>query len=810
MKIFLHCCCFFFLLLQSSGVAAQDFNLKLRSKLEFPGELTRGVWGYVKDGREYALLSGTRGMIVADVTNPDSPLVITKIPDTLSTLQEIRTFSHYAYAATYYGLLIVDLNGLPDTNLSYKFYIGDGPIQDQMKYIHTLHIDEKKGFLYANGVDNIAPVVILDLNADPFNPTYAGVVTGVGMHDCYVENDTLYGGSFSVVSVIDVSDKSNPVLLGTAPTPGGIAHNAWPLDNHQYVLTTDESKPSFLTAFDISDPEDIKEVGRVSSNDGYGALTHNTQVLNDWAITGWYKDGVVIVDAHRPENLVVTGRYDTWIPNNHPYYYLGCWGVYSYLPSGNILAGNYVLDHLLYRGELFVFTPDYRRSCYLEGIVTDAATGLPLPKAEVEIIGNPYSIRMTALDGVYKTGQPEEGTVQVRIRKDGYCPDTVTANLIAGQITILDIALAPCPPFTISGYVIDSATGAPVPNARILLRSQDKKYETFAINTGFFSIPNVFIGTYDVYFEVWGWDLGSIPGKYFYAADSQMVLPLKDKLYYDDFLFNFFWKTAGQNGDGKWELDEPIPFFSDSSWYYVPMVGSTDTIFIGPPADSDLDANDRCYITGNNSFPLDDVDVTTVLTSPPMKLSNYQDGILSFWYWYYDDGPAVVPDNHLEVRAISMGDTVTVFSQHESAEIWRFSGDIHLADHITLSDGLLIQFVVSIDDTLSYLEITKAAIDVFRVVPEGLISGTVALDKAPALSVFPNPSTSAFTIQYQWPGARQLFLEIYNTLGQVVAMRTLEGEKGNAVFGHDWPNGIYLAVLRDGGGQGSVLKLIKQ
>ncbi|MCE7925776.1 MAG: hypothetical protein DYG98_22220 [Haliscomenobacteraceae bacterium CHB4] len=213
MKIFLHCCCFFFLLLQSSGVAAQDFNLKLRSKLEFPGEITRGVWGYVKDGREYALLSGRRGMIVADVTNPDSPLVITKIPDTLSTLQEIRTFSHYAYAATYYGLLIVDLNGLPDTNLSYKFYIGDGPIQDQMKYIHTLHIDEKKGFLYANGVDNIAPVVILDLNADPFNPTYAGVVTGVGMHDCYVENDTLYGGSFSVVSVIDVSDKSNPVLL---------------------------------------------------------------------------------------------------------------------------------------------------------------------------------------------------------------------------------------------------------------------------------------------------------------------------------------------------------------------------------------------------------------------------------------------------------------------------------------------------------------------------------------------------------------------------------------------------------------------
>jgi hypothetical protein len=49
-------------------------------------------------------------------------------------------------------------------------------------------------------------------------------------------------------------------------------------------------------------------------------------VLNDWAITGWYKDGVVIVDAHRPENLVVAGRYDTWL-TDHYITFLGCWGV---------------------------------------------------------------------------------------------------------------------------------------------------------------------------------------------------------------------------------------------------------------------------------------------------------------------------------------------------------------------------------------------------------------------------------------------------------------------------------------------------
>ena len=389
MKNFLQLRCCFFLLLISCVVSAQDFNLELRSKIVFPDEITRGIWGYAKDGREYALVSADRGMIIADVTNPDTPVVIVQIPDSSIGLQEIRTFDHYAYAATsQHGLLIVDLSGLPDSNLDFHFYKGDGTIQDQIKSIHTLHIDVQKGYLYANTLA-IHPIEILDLNPDPYNPVYAGNFSGLTTHDCYADNDTVYGAHLGVLSMIDVSDKSNPVLLGTAPTPGAFTHNTWLLDNHQYLLTTDEAKPSFVTAYDISDPADIKEVCRVSSNDGYGAVAHNTQVLNDWAITGWYKDGVVIADAHRPENLVVAGRYDTWLPNQNADF-LGCWGVYSYLPSGNIVASNYLAGPPN-RGEVLVLTPDYQRACYLEGKVINSNSGFPINDVTVEIIGNPYS-----------------------------------------------------------------------------------------------------------------------------------------------------------------------------------------------------------------------------------------------------------------------------------------------------------------------------------------------------------------------------------------------------------------------------------
>ena len=671
----------------------------------------------------------------------------------------------------------------------------------------------QKGYLYANTLA-IHPIEILDLNPDPYNPVYAGNFSGLTTHDCYADNDTVYGAHLGVLSMIDVSDKSNPVLLGTAPTPGAFTHNTWLLDNHQYLLTTDEAKPSFVTAYDISDPADIKEVCRVSSNDGYGAVAHNTQVLNDWAITGWYKDGVVIADAHRPENLVVAGRYDTWLPNQNADF-LGCWGVYSYLPSGNIVASNYLAGPPN-RGDVLVLTPDYQRACYLEGMVINSNSGFPINDVTVEIIGNPYSIRRTAVDGIYKTGQTEEGTVLVSFRSDGFCADTTTAILIAGEITTLNVALVPCPPFSISGQVINAATGAPVPYARVLLRSALKTYQTQAYDSGIFFIPNVQIGTYDIYFSQWGWNTEVIAAQYLDAANTQMVLPLNEELYYDDFLFNFLWTKTGPVNNGTWHQVNPNATFLDSLWQNVSIFGSPDTIHIGPGADVGFDANSSCYVTGkgfdNTVLPwFDDVDGTTTLTSPFMQLGDYEDALLSFWYWFFDGGPDVLPSHHLEVRAISKSDSVTIYIQQEPASAWRFSGEIPLGDFITLSNDMRIQFIVSTGDTdpFNELYVTKAAVDAFKVVPNGLISTTSIQDHVPSLLALPNPSAEEFMLKYHWPGAQNLSLEIRNTMGQVVMSQTLPADSGSIIYGEDWSKGVYFAVLRSEGNTCKVVKMIK-
>ena len=58
------------------------------------------------------------------------------------------------------------------------------------------------------------------------------------------------------------------------------------------------------------------------------------------AIVSYYEDGVQVIDISDPSNPRLVGYFDTF-PNNNGYQgYFGCWGVYPFLPSGNIIASD--------------------------------------------------------------------------------------------------------------------------------------------------------------------------------------------------------------------------------------------------------------------------------------------------------------------------------------------------------------------------------------------------------------------------------------------------------------------------------------
>ena len=490
----------FFLGSYTPHLEAQNLNNVFRSKLEYPGQTMANVWGYVSRGREYALVGGSKGLIIVDITNPETPNQLVQIPGPDNLWKEIKTYRTYAYVVSEGGggIQIVNLKDLPSATLQSKFYTGDGPIAGQLGTIHALHIDETKGFLYAWGGSLFGGgAKIFDLKQDPWNPVYVGKFSDLGyIHDGYVDNDTMYSshiyaGQFAVVNM---ADKSSPELINTQTTPNAFTHNTWLTNDRHTILATDERNNSYLSAWDVSDPTDIKFLDQIQSNPGSGSMVHNTYVRENWAITSWYKDGFTIVDITRPDNLIQVGNYDTFSGGGGGSE--GCWGVYHNFPSGNIIASNINVGG---KGELWVITPEYVRACYLEGKVTDASTGFPIFNAQISIQNsNPFVQEASATNGTFKTGLEKDGYYWVTVTKPGYQDFEAYVFMQHGELVFLEVALFPVGSLNVQGTVIHHNDGLPVAGATVWLYGDQTTASTVTDVAGTFEFDNIIAGKYDL------------------------------------------------------------------------------------------------------------------------------------------------------------------------------------------------------------------------------------------------------------------------------------------------------------------------
>ena len=69
----------------------------------------------------------------------------------------------------------------------------------------------------------------------------------------------------------------------------------------------------------------------------WNSPVHNVFVLGDYAHISYYEDGYVVLDISNPMNPQFAGQYDTY-PGAGGGTYNGAWGVYPYLPSGNVIV----------------------------------------------------------------------------------------------------------------------------------------------------------------------------------------------------------------------------------------------------------------------------------------------------------------------------------------------------------------------------------------------------------------------------------------------------------------------------------------
>ena len=425
-------------------------NTTLQSVTGFTPELN-DVWGYASGGKEYALVGLKTGVNIQDVTDPANPVDLGTTTGPSTIWRDIKTFGSYAYVTNEHsgGLQIIDLSNLPTpiTSSDYSNWAPSIPGVGTLVDCHNIYIDGN-GYGYLAGCNlNSGGILYIDLFTTPGSPTYVDKAPAVYAHDVYVENDIMYTSDIYTgdFTIYDVSNKSNTLFLGDGETPNAFTHNAWSNSTGTVLFTTDEKANAYVAAYDISDPANPEELDRFRplASVGTNVIPHNVHVAGDFLVISHYSDGVVIVDASTPDNMIEVGNYDTYTGGGTGFN--GAWGAFPFLPSQNILVSDQ-------DNGLFVISPTYVYAAKLEGFITDMATGLPIAGATITINAAQANEGVTDFTGEYKTGIATAGTYSVTISKPGYADQVVMVTIANGVATPLNVALGVALPIELISF----------------------------------------------------------------------------------------------------------------------------------------------------------------------------------------------------------------------------------------------------------------------------------------------------------------------------------------------------------------------
>ncbi len=465
----------FTFLLCLSSLFAQ--NISLLSKVEYDVELS-DIWGYTdEDGREYALVGLENGTSIVDISDPSNPKEVANIPGGISNWKDIKTYKNRAFVTGEYqqGMQIIDLANLSNGEATSLFWEAPFGGFGRLGACHNIYIEEKTGVAYLSGCSIVGGgVLMFDITGEL--PAYLGKTNTTYSHDVYVRNDTIYSADMNigVFSIIDATNKSNPTVIANQSTPFQFTHNTWLSDDGKTIFTTDEIGNSPLAAYDISDVNDIKALDEFypTGTKGTGLIPHNVHVKNDFLVTSYYAEGVVITDASRPNNLVQVGKFDTYDgPNSNDY---GAWGAFPFFSSNIILVTDI-------ENGLFILKPNYLRAAFFEGIVTDSITGEKLFGVQVEGVNRGVTVfeGQTGLDGSFEIGTTQTGNLKITFSKTGYNEETVTVRFANGELSELSLNLSP----------IDSTNNT-------------TSLEALELLTAFEASPNPFLGLTTIQYKL--------------------------------------------------------------------------------------------------------------------------------------------------------------------------------------------------------------------------------------------------------------------------------------------------------------------
>ncbi|MCB9133902.1 MAG: choice-of-anchor B family protein [Anaerolineales bacterium] len=325
------------------------------------GSGANDIWGWTDplDGKEYALVGLTNGTSFVEVTNPETPLYLGRLPThtSNSTWRDIKVYNNYAFVvseASGHGMQVFDLTRLrtvpnPPVNFTEDAFYG------AFGNAHNLAINEETGFAYAIGSNTCSGGLHMINIQTPLSPSNAGCYSADGYtHDTqcvlfhgpdanYQGHEICFSANEDTLTVTDVSNKANPVLVARMPYAGSAyTHQGWLTEDHAFFLLDDEldeqnfghnTRTRIWTLTDLTNPTII------GVEDGPNpSIDHNVYTHEGNAYMSNYTSGLQIFDLSDVANgqLVLAGFFDSY-PSNNNANFNGSWSNYPYFTSGTVI-----------------------------------------------------------------------------------------------------------------------------------------------------------------------------------------------------------------------------------------------------------------------------------------------------------------------------------------------------------------------------------------------------------------------------------------------------------------------------------------
>ena len=330
------------------------------------------IWGWTdpQTGKEYALVGMSNGTSFVDISNPENPIYIGRLPTQTnnSTWRDLKVYQNHVFIVSEaggHGMQVFDLtelrnfNGNPSTFSNTAYYSGFGNA-------HNIFINEDTGFAYAVGTQTCGPgglhiidistpsmpsksACVSDPNTGRSNTGYSHDVQCVvydGPDSEYVGKEICFGSNETRVWIADVStkseDNSGAKTIGLGSYDNYYTHQGWLTEDHRYFIVNDELDESnnaynntrtlIWNVEDLNNPE-IHETYFGPTP----AIDHNNYIIGNNVYMSHYAAGLRVMDISDISNPTESAYFDVY-PSNNNTSFNGTWSNFPFFNSGSIVV----------------------------------------------------------------------------------------------------------------------------------------------------------------------------------------------------------------------------------------------------------------------------------------------------------------------------------------------------------------------------------------------------------------------------------------------------------------------------------------